>query len=197
MKTKKPEHPQKQSNRTFFTSDTHFGHTNIIRHCSRPFRSADDMDSYLIRTWNNVVGHDDTVYHLGDFSTLPDHRIAHILSQLNGRKHLIRGNHDKRTHRAEQWIDVQDTLHITVDGHKVFLCHYPMREWPGMWKGGLHLYGHVHGNMKSLPGSMDVGSDVWGGRPVQVADMLPYIEPFDAQKVQREHITWLDWEDNS
>lgn len=53
--------------RTFFTSDSHFGHANIIRYCQRPFADADEMDSALIRIWNSVVDPRDTVYHLGDF----------------------------------------------------------------------------------------------------------------------------------
>jgi hypothetical protein len=36
---------------TFFTSDQHLGHRNIIRLCSRPFASIEEMDETLISRW--------------------------------------------------------------------------------------------------------------------------------------------------
>ena len=51
----------------FFTSDTHFNHTNIIRFCSRPFKDVEHMNETLIANWNRVVGPDNIVFHLGDF----------------------------------------------------------------------------------------------------------------------------------
>ena len=51
----------------FFTSDTHFGHENILKFCNRPFSSIEDHDLALINNWNSVIGNDDTVFHLGDF----------------------------------------------------------------------------------------------------------------------------------
>lgn len=182
--------------KTFFTSDTHFGHANIIHHCNRPFHDVESMDQAMIEAWNKVVQPKDTVYHLGDFSLLPPEKLSGILECLHGTKHLVIGNHDRNPRTHHQWSSFHDMLSIKVDGHTLFLCHYPMREWPGMWKGTIHLYGHVHGNMKPLPGSMDVGSDVWGGTPVQISEMLPYIERFDPNKIDRQHITWRDWEND-
>lgn len=179
--------------KTYFISDTHFGHRNIIRHCQRPFDDADQMDAAMIAAWNRVVQPEDTVYHLGDFSLRPVPVVDHLLSRLHGTKHLIIGNHDQ-AHGVQGWKSIRNMDQITVDGHHLFLCHYPMREWPGMWHGTIHLYGHVHGNMLSLPGSMDVGADVWGGSPVQLAEMLPFIDRFDPNKEHRSHVTWRDWE---
>ena len=52
----------------WFTSDTHFGHKNIIEYCKRPFSSVEQMNEMLIKKWNNKVKVDDIVFHLGDFS---------------------------------------------------------------------------------------------------------------------------------
>src|SRR5438045_5719734 len=103
---------------TFYTSDTHFGHPNIIRYCSRPFikpgdlietgeeagqwtnkflarRAAARMDNFIIEKWNNKIGPDDDVYHNGDFAYgMPQHIIP-LLRALNGRIHFIWGNHDR------------------------------------------------------------------------------------------------------
>lgn len=54
--------------KTWFTADTHFGHSNIITHCSRPFASVDEMDRCLTANWNAVVQPDDDVYVVGDFA---------------------------------------------------------------------------------------------------------------------------------
>ena len=53
--------------KVFFTSDTHFYHGNIIRFCNRPFEDVEMMNETIISNWNNTVGLDDTVFHLGDF----------------------------------------------------------------------------------------------------------------------------------
>lgn len=53
---------------TFFTSDTHFGHANIIRFCKRPFENVEEMNEALIENWNKVVSDDDTVFHLGEYT---------------------------------------------------------------------------------------------------------------------------------
>ena len=80
---------------TFFTSDTHFGDAHILRQRGGAFGSLDDHDAALIEGWNDVVGADDDVWHLGDFAAGASRgRCAEIFEALRGRKRLIRGNHD-------------------------------------------------------------------------------------------------------
>ena len=191
--------------RTFFTSDSHFGHDNIIRHCKRPcrehpFQDGAQMDRALIDAWNSVVSPRDVVYHLGDFSLRPAETVNGLLKKLHGIKHLIVGNHDRvdgvSGSRLQGWASMREMAKISVDGQSVFLCHYPMREWPGMWQGTVHLYGHVHGNLQPMPGSMEVSADVWGGKPVQMTDILNAVMPFDAEseKQQRKPLRLRDWD---
>ena len=52
----------------FFTSDPHFGHTNIIKYCNRPYENAKEMNESLIENWNRVVPEDGVVFCLGDFA---------------------------------------------------------------------------------------------------------------------------------
>ena len=95
---------------TFFTSDQHFGHFNIIRLCSRPFGTVEEMDEALLSKWNAKVKVDDTVYILGDLFFRAA-KVEPILKALNGRKHLIVGNHD------HTWMkmDVNDFEPVTFD----------------------------------------------------------------------------------
>ncbi len=80
----------------YFTSDTHFNHTNIIGYINRPFKTVEDMNKDIIRKWNNVVPADGIVFHLGDVSlTARDNSLLGLLNGLNGTKHLIIGNHEK------------------------------------------------------------------------------------------------------
>ncbi|MEK8088740.1 hypothetical protein [Thermithiobacillus plumbiphilus] len=171
--------------RIFFTADSHFGHDRIIEYCNRPFASAAQMDAGLIQRWNARVGVQDTVYHLGDFTLKKPTYAQNILRQLHGTKHLIIGNHD---HAADHtlWASAALAADLTVNGRRLYLCHYPLREWPGMWRGALHLYGHVHGSYLPLPGSMDVGADVWGGWPVTLEEILPTITPYDADQARQQ-----------
>ena len=79
----------------FYTSDTHFGHARIIELCNRPFKYVDEMNEKIIRRWNGVVDHDDTVYHLGDVALGPIRESLSCIRRLNGHKILILGNHDR------------------------------------------------------------------------------------------------------
>lgn len=80
--------------KTFFTSDTHFYHSNIIWFCNRPFANVEQMNEAMIRNWNSVVGQDDVVFHLGDFCLGGSAEWIMILDRLNGHIHLVLGNHD-------------------------------------------------------------------------------------------------------
>jgi calcineurin-like phosphoesterase family protein len=81
---------------TYFISDTHFGDGPRLRIDRRPFSSAAEMDGTMVERWNEVVGADDDIWHLGDFAFGPSRpRIAELLAALNGRKHLLIGNNDE------------------------------------------------------------------------------------------------------
>ena len=84
---------------TFFTSDTHFNHANIIKFCNRPFKDVEQMNDVMIANWNSVIGKDDTVFHLGDFCLGGAAEWTKILDRLNGKIYLIMGNHDLKNIR--------------------------------------------------------------------------------------------------
>lgn len=73
-------------NNIFFSSDLHFGHKNIIKYCTRPFESVEEMNKKLIENWNSVVTNDDTVFFLGDAGFGSVTKICECVKRLNGKK---------------------------------------------------------------------------------------------------------------
>ena len=155
--------------RTFFTSDTHFGHANILEYSNRPFETIEEHDETLIDNWNSVVDRRDHVFHLGDFSIrFTTSETERYLKRLNGHIHLIFGNHDSnKTRRAKGLAWKGDRREIKVNSQKIVLCHYAMLTWNRSHHGAWHLFGHSHGNLqgplideilKTRP-MMDVGVD--------------------------------------
>lgn len=134
-------------------ADAHFGHANIIRHCSRPFASVEEMDTVLLENWRRRVSDDDTVYILGDLMFFCKNP-KYYLRQLTGRKHLIVGNHDKvwmkKVHAEDYFESIQLMLEIRIDGRNMTLCHYPMMTWDGAAEGSYLIYGHIHNNTKDV-----------------------------------------------
>lgn len=70
------------------------------------------------------------------------------LQQLRGHKHLVIGNHDKATLSNEKAMayfeSVDKMMHVSDNGHQICLCHFPIAEWNGYYKGHWHIYGHIH-----------------------------------------------------
>jgi calcineurin-like phosphoesterase family protein len=180
--------------KTFFTSDTHFGHANIIKYCNRPFASVEEMDNTLIHNWNAVVRPEDTVYHLGDFA-VGGGPAAPYLRRLNGTIYFCLGNHDKRLRFIKAYLDIELELQdhfagsylnddkvkfgipylreVTVEKQEIVLCHYAMKVWNGSHKGSWQLYGHSHGTLPDDPNALscDVGVDCWNYFPVSMEQL--------------------------
>jgi calcineurin-like phosphoesterase family protein len=183
----------------FFTSDTHFGHQSIIAGCNRPFASTKEMDEALIARWNAVVSPRDTIYHLGDFCHHGMWQAGDYLDRLNGEIHLVAGNHDVELLAKYAWrfASVSMIAEIAIEGQVIVLCHYPMREWNGCYRGTWHLFGHVHGRMEQagLGHSMDVGVDNNAYRPVsfeEIARVLTQRDcPFEKRRRQMVKTTTL------
>lgn len=177
---------------TFYTSDQHFGHTNIIGLCDRPFRNADEMGDYIMAQWNSLVGPTDTVWVLGDVALGNTALELERIKGLNGVKHLVAGNHDRcwehhKPKRRRGWlqryldagfVSVSSYHNTTIGAHQVGLCHFPYqgdshpedryREYRPIDRGGWLIHGHIHEKRRvDRQGRMiNVGVDVWGFKPV-------------------------------
>jgi len=165
----------------WFTSDTHFGHGNILRFCERPFKTIQEHDRALIEDWNARVGPLDPVYHLGDFAFGSQGYVKNILSRLNGQIHLLLGNHDKVVRKnpgiagmfasTQEYLELRGVAHTSPSG-LVVLSHYPFETWNKSHYGSYHFHGHCHGKVPGKGRRRDVGVDVWGYRPVSLGEIV-------------------------
>lgn len=170
----------------FFTSDTHFGHKNIIKFSNRNFQTIEEMDTALIKNWNAIVSPNDYVYHLGDFAFCSIERVESILSQLNGNKQFIFGNHDKVIRSNSQrlldkrlFMSTNNALEIYWNKTMFYLHHYGCRVWNKSHYGSIHLYGHSHGSLPPHGKSVDVGVDA------PFITGKPEYRPYSAEEIIR------------
>lgn len=173
--------------KVFFSSDTHYNHANICKATSswpdtsktRDFKSLEHMNSTVVDNINSMVGEDDILFHLGDWSFGGFDKIKEFRNRIICKNiHLILGNHDHHiennienirdmfssvNHYLELKIRIPSSVRPgEIDRFKFILCHYPIASWNGMNYGDIHLHGHVHlpKNQRISEGrAMDVGMD--------------------------------------
>ncbi len=169
----------------FFTSDTHYGHSNVsCKEASswtegfRNFKSLEHMNQTIVQNINKTVPEDGILYHLGDWSFGGIKNILNFRKQIVCKRiHLIFGNHDDHIINGKMvfdkdWDEYEIPAHLAFDSvahvkllyvekQPIFLSHYSHRVWNGSHKGYWHLYGHSHGSLERFPygKSMDVGVD--------------------------------------
>lgn len=139
----------------FFTSDTHFFHGNIIKHCNRPFSSIEEMNETMIERWNERITNNDDVYFLGDFAWKKMSNtgaVIEVVKRLRGHKRWILGNHDKELRKtlAPYFVDVDKLKEIKIDNQPITLCHYAMLSWNKSHYGAWQLFGHSHGVLNHI-----------------------------------------------
>jgi len=171
--------------RIFFTSDSHYNHSNLCRSTTkwkessktRDFKSLDHMNDTLVNSINGMVGENDVLVHLGDWSFGGFDKISEFRNRLTCKNiHLVLGNHDHHIERDKDNIrsSFKSVHYYTVldlrrqgenkemEKHSIVLCHFPIASWDGMNDGRIHLHGHVHlepHNKIAEGRAMDVGAD--------------------------------------
>ena len=170
----------------YFTSDTHFGHGNVLKFTKRPYKDIARMNVALINNINARVGRDDELYILGDFSfKIPAVEATALRKKINCRRvYLVPGNHDKGwgsgPRELEGVFEVLPPIHrLKINGRKYVLSHYPLVDWPSMSHGSFMLHGHIHSQgsdyneLNRMQGiyRYDVGMDANGLRPVSLEEI--------------------------
>lgn len=180
----------------WFTSDLHFGHSNIINYCNRPWETADEMNQGLVDRWNERVTPLDAVHVLGDLCWGHPAKYADLLKQLNGTKYLTPGNHDTvwEGHSTPRHKGILRDCGFEImpsqwEFHawptRAFqVCHFPFEdearhtaafdEHLPVADGRWLLHGHVHGawTVRRERQEINVGVDVWDWAPVSGEEIL-------------------------
>ena len=185
----------------WFTSDTHYAHTNICKATTkwvnaenetRDYPSLDSMNAAIVDNINRVVKPDDILFHLGDWSFGGINNIEQFRQRITCQNiHLIYGNHDNSIMADPKlqalFTSVQHYLELDIrmyTGEKqrklvfsqdLVLCHYPIQSWNGMNKGSIHLHGHVHLPFDKRLGKgkmMDAGVDGNNMMPLSLLDVM-------------------------
>ena len=129
---------------SYHISDTHFNHKGIIKYCNRPFSSVEEMNDFMIKSWNSVIkdGSEDLVYFHGDFAMCsPKDTIGSLVGRLNGRKILIIGNHDRRGRRFFLNCGFIEVHKKTIQIGDYMLSHKPIE---ALEEGLINIHGHIH-----------------------------------------------------
>jgi calcineurin-like phosphoesterase family protein len=154
---------------------------------TRDFKTLDQMNDRIVRGINDVVGQDDILFHLGDWSFGGFESIWKFRHQINCQNiHLVLGNHDHHIERDRDGIrhifsSVNQYVELEVNKQYSFvLMHYPIMSWNNMNDGVIHLHGHVHLPPDKRIGKgkmMDVGVDGNGMDPISLSKVLTLMNP--------------------
>ena len=184
----------------YFTADLHLGHANIIKHCDRPFSSVGEMDEYLISAWNSRVRPNDNIYIIGDLIFRSTASPESYLNKLNGKKHLIIGNHDsdwiKKVELTKYFITLERFFEFSDGQNRITLCHYPLMSWNKMAKGSYMIHGHIHNNqngiyfplIRQMPNLLNAGVEINNFYPVTLNELIKNNENFKSASEEKEAI---------
>lgn len=176
----------------FLVSDTHFGHTGVCRFVRndgvtklRPWDTAEEMDEFMVKAWNERVRPTDKVYHLGD--VVINRKALGIMRRLNGDKVLIRGNHDifPDADYREHFRELR-AYHV-MNG--MILSHIPIHS-ESLGRFGVNIHGHLHANRVMLPGFNGKITDIVDVRYhcvcVEQTDFAPILFEDVVKKIEAE-----------
>lgn len=172
----------------YFTSDTHFNHDRAFIWEPRGFGSIAESNQTLFDNWNAMVSPDDDVYMLGDFFLGIDLEfIQHTLDHLNGKIHLIRGNHDTNAkmdlyRNSDKVVEIADALWFDYQDRHFYLSHYPaltanLNDSPET--AVFNLHGHTHSKKRfyeDRPYMYNVAVDAQGNKPVSIDQIMAEID---------------------
>jgi len=194
---------------SWFTSDTHYGHKNIVRGTSewenkdnaqrvRDFDTMEEHNDALVKSINSVVKEDDELWHLGDWSFGGKDNIKIFRDRLKCKNiHLIFGNHDQHIEplnslyrelfKSCQYVK---NLSFKKDGIKtnLFLSHYSHQVWAKSNHDTIHLFGHSHGSLKGIGKSMDVGVDTNNLYPYHLEEIIYIMKDISVEFIDHHNI---------
>lgn len=198
-------------NKIWFTSDSHYGHKNIVRGTTewtidqrqlasgnvlgvRDFDTVEEMNQRLIDNFNSLIPEDGILFHLGDWSFGGEQNIPKFRNELKVKEiHLITGNHDCFEERGN-WDHIFTTRqkYLELEVGKMVFClfHFPIASWNGIRKGWFHLHGHQHWQGDNRFGNgrmMDVGVDGNDLKPYKLTDIFDLLKDRRFESTKDDH----------
>lgn len=176
---------KKKSWQTWFTSDPHFGHDNVINFCKRPFKDMNEMMNKIREKWNAKVSPEDQVIFVGDvFFYLDKSEAKAYLDSLNGKKMLVRGNHDRkpREMNAMGFDFVCEEMVVFVANERVTISHYPFRA--PRWKHEYFNIRHKIFKFFKIKGSWSIDNRFYQRRPENKGQFLIHGHTHSKEKVR-------------
>ena len=159
----------------YYISDLHFGHENMA--IKRGFSCADEMNEYIIKSWNSVVNKKDTVYCLGDI-TMERSVFYPLLDKLKGYKKVILGNHDKPQHVPSllTYVNNVSSSKLIKNGEygNILLSHIPIHPQEFEYRLDFNIHGHVHENTYPDKRYINVSAEVIDYRPRTLRELIYY-----------------------
>ena len=186
------------SGNIFITSDLHFGHDREFIWKARGYNSIEEMNEDYVQKWNMTIGSEDDVYVLGDLM-LGDKSNIEFIKHLNGKLHIVLGNHDTPNREAmyrelENVVEVEVAIRLNYRKYHFYMSHFPTLtgnlEKESLRQMTLNLYGHTHQKTnfyEDRPYMYHVGVDSHNGYPVDLDDIL-----FEMRQKVAECIEYLD-----
>lgn len=160
----------------FITADWHLGEDRL-QLMQRPFNTVQEHIDTLVANHNALVSPQDEVIVVGDVCYKNHPEFLNQVSRFNGKKTLIRGNHDEVISDAAflQFFDivVGHGCGIEIDlGFPVYATHYPTRGR----KDRFNLVGHIHSAWKVQLNMLNIGVDVNHFRPHNLDNIKFFLE---------------------
>lgn len=166
-----------------YTADAHLFHPAMLKWFpdSRPFSTIKQMNEMIVENHNARAFKDTDTYIIGDLSVKGDLKeLRKLFAAMKGSKHLILGNHDDDEVQSLPWSTISAFKKVKDNGNNIFLSHYPIYSWPGMYSGAFHFFGHTHGKLPSHGRSIDVGVDAWNLCPVNASEAIARMKEWNA-----------------
>lgn len=157
---------------TYFISDLHFNHFNILDFERSHFRSMTEHNDFIIDTYNSIVNDDDTVYILGDLGSNIHamESLQSLYARLKGNKIIILGNHDRRANPEyyEAWGVFKEVhkypIYLT---RRIVLSHEPVQVGDTI----INIHGHLHNATLNLDNYINVSAHMCNYKPLSLKNV--------------------------
>ena len=136
---------------TWYVGDLHLGHEGMVRFTDkdgkkiRPYKTIEEHDETIIANINALVKPADRLYFLGD--VVINRRCLPLIARINGRKKLIKGNHDIFPLKDYTPYFEDIVAYRIYPKHGIIMSHIPVHPNQLEHRFKWNVHGHLHSNL--------------------------------------------------